>query len=321
MKKWSIPVIIASIILLMPMSSAMVGAQDGAGLSVSKSADPTTAAVGDNITYTYTITNTDNVTISDITLEDNVLGSISLWGQTSLDAGGTITATATYVVSESNLPGPLVNIAEVSGTDPNGNEVTATDTATVELTGTASLQVTKSADSTTAAPHQTINYSYTITNNGNVTINDLSLKDDKLGIISLSDSTLAPGASTTATASYTATISDLPGPITNTATATGTDSTGQSISVSSDPVSVSLYVNKWGLCKAEILKLMGVPGKGIKTAPGLQKPFNPKSQAAEHAGKKDKSNEEEQLRIRQSTENHGDTHGRIEIKQKVKNQR
>jgi len=75
------------------------------------------------------------------------------------------------------------------------------------------------------------------------------------------------------------------------------------------------------LTKAEILKLMGVPGKGIETAPGLQKPFNPKSQAAEHAGKKDNDSEEEQLRIMQSTENHGDTQGQIEIKQKVKNQR
>lgn len=38
--------------------------------------------------------------------------------------------------------------------------------------------------------------------------------------------------------------------------------------------------------KADILKNSGVKGKGILTAPGLQKPFNGNSQAAEHAGKK-----------------------------------
>lgn len=38
--------------------------------------------------------------------------------------------------------------------------------------------------------------------------------------------------------------------------------------------------------KAEILQESGVPGKGLDKAPGLQKPFNPKSQAAEQAGKK-----------------------------------
>ena len=40
--------------------------------------------------------------------------------------------------------------------------------------------------------------------------------------------------------------------------------------------------------KAYILKESGVPGKGLDKAPGLQKPFNPKSKAGEHAGKKDK---------------------------------
>ncbi len=39
--------------------------------------------------------------------------------------------------------------------------------------------------------------------------------------------------------------------------------------------------------KAEILMGSGVLGKGLNTAPGLQKPFNPKSQAGERAGKKD----------------------------------
>ncbi len=40
------------------------------------------------------------------------------------------------------------------------------------------------------------------------------------------------------------------------------------------------------LTKADILKDSGVPGKGLENAPGLQKPFNPNSKAAEHAGKK-----------------------------------
>jgi len=38
--------------------------------------------------------------------------------------------------------------------------------------------------------------------------------------------------------------------------------------------------------KADILKDSGVPGKGLEEAPGLQKPFNPNSQAGNNAGKK-----------------------------------
>ena len=48
------------------------------------------------------------------------------------------------------------------------------------------------------------------------------------------------------------------------------------------------WISEDGMCitKAKILQDGGVSGKGLDTAPGLQKPFNPNSQAAEHAGKK-----------------------------------
>ncbi|MBA7483698.1 hypothetical protein ES708_27022 [subsurface metagenome] len=42
----------------------------------------------------------------------------------------------------------------------------------------------------------------------------------------------------------------------------------------------------WVPTKADILKDNGVPGKGLDKAPGLQKPFNPNSQAGNNAGKK-----------------------------------
>ena len=321
MKKWSIPVLIAIVVLLMPMSSATVAAQDEASLSISKSADLTSATAGETITYTYTVSNSDNIAIENISLVDDKIGAIDLGEQTSLGAGENITATATYTVVEADLPGPLVNTATVSGSDQDGNTVTATAAASVDLTYTASLQLTKTAAPSPAAPNETVTYTYTIINNGNVTVNDLSLQDDKLGAISLTGTTLAPGESATATATYAVTISDLPGPIINTATATGTDRDGMLVSATTDPVSVSLYINKTILLKAEILKLSGVPGKGIEKAPGLQKLFNPRSQAIEHAGKKDKDEKKEQLRIRQMTENHGVAKGQIRIEQKVRKQR
>jgi len=191
--------------------------------------------------------------------------------------------------------------------------------ASVSAQDETGLSISKSANLTSAAASETITYTYTISNSDNVTVDNLSLQDDELGEISLTDTTLAPGKSITATATYTVTISDLPGPIVNTATVTGSEPDGMLVSATTDPVSVSLYINKSLLTRAEILKLNGVPGKGILNAPGLQKIFNPKSQAAEHAGKKDKA--KEQLRIRQMTKNQGTVEGQIKIEQKVKNQR
>ena len=131
MKKWSMLLVIAIVALLMPVSTASVSAQGE--LSISKSAGPTSAAVGDNITYTYTIVNnTDNIT-DNITLVDDKLGKIDLGTQPSLGASENITVTATYTVKETDLPGPLVNIATVSGTDPDGNTITDNVTASVKL--------------------------------------------------------------------------------------------------------------------------------------------------------------------------------------------
>jgi len=148
------------------------------------------------------------------------------------------------------------------------------------------LTITKVPDKTSASPGDTITYTYVITNTTNNVTSNLTLTDSKLGSITLSSTSLNPGENMTVTANYTVTIADLPGPITNTATVQGEDPAGNSVSAASDPVIVSLTINKEVLTKAEILKLSGVPGKGISKAPGLQKPFNPNSKAAEHAGKK-----------------------------------
>jgi hypothetical protein len=355
MKKWSILLAIAVIALLMPMSSANVNAQDGeASLSVSKSADKTSASTGDIITYTYTITNTGNATADNITLVDNKIGTIPL-SNTSLDAGVTITATATYTVADTDLPGPLVNTANVSGTDPDGKPITDEVSLSVPLTSSASasLQLTKTADKTSASFGDNITYIYTITNVGNVTVSNVTLVDDKLGNISLGGSdniklaccptnhslpwqkyhlylchhrqwggsdniTLAAGDTVTATATHTVSFFDLMrgGTIVNKAIVTGIDPTGKRVTASA---TATVSINKTFPWKRDILKQSCVPGKGIDKAPGLQKPFNPKSQAAEHAGKKDKPETLEQLQIRERVQNQS-TEDQVRIRSEVGNQ-
>ncbi len=125
----------------------------------------------------------------------------------------------------------------MTASDPDGNTFTATSSATVNLTYTASLQVSKTADKTSAFPGDAITYTYEITNAGNVTISGITLKDSNLklgdqGQISLSQTTLAPGENITATATYTVAETDLPGPLTNTATITGTDPKSNQVTAS-----------------------------------------------------------------------------------------
>ena len=122
---------------------------------------------------------------------------------------------------------------------------------------------------------------------------EILLTDNKMGNIPLiSDNitvdSLLPGEKVTSTATYTVAFSDLmAGTINNIATVTGVDPNGNPVTGSSTEVTVSTDIVKSLLTKAQVLTLSGVPGKGIDTAPGLQKPFNPNSQASEHAGKKE----------------------------------
>jgi len=281
-KRWTSILITLAIALALVLPVSNVAAQEP--LTVTKTPDKTSASLGDNITYTYTITNnSDNLTVDNITLTDDKLGAIPL-SKDTLVPGDNVTATKTYTVVAADFPGPITNTATVTGKDPLAN--TVTDNATASVTLNPPLVVSKSADKTTASPHETITYTYMITNAGSVTISDITLTDSKLGAITLSATTLATGANLTATATYTITVSDLPGPITNTVTVQGKDPSGNPISATSTPVSVTLTINKTLLNKAEVLILSGVPGKGLSKAPGLQKPFNPKSRAAERAGKK-----------------------------------
>jgi uncharacterized repeat protein (TIGR01451 family) len=274
-------------------ASESVALNQTSSLQVGMSADVSSAYVGDNITYTYTITNNGQAALNTLALTDSRLGAVTL-SSTTLASGASLTATRIYTVLSSDRPGPLSSSATATATSSTGAAATATSAnVTVTLSQASSLQVTKLADKNVAAEGDVITYTYSVSNNGEVEIKDIVLTDDKLGSIPLVSgnttvSSLVPGAQVTATATYKVVLADLrAGSIKNTAWATGTDVNGNAVKSGTVQVEVSTngFLN-W-LTKAGILRASGVMGKGIDRAPGLQKPFNPNSQAAQHAGKKD----------------------------------
>ncbi|RYG21363.1 MAG: DUF11 domain-containing protein, partial [Chitinophagaceae bacterium] len=101
------------------------------------------AANGDEVTYTFTVQNTGNVTINNLVLSDNkIVGAIALTKNTLLP-NETTTATATYQITDAEkLAGSVTNTATVVGNNPQGAEVNATSgsannntTPTVTKTG------------------------------------------------------------------------------------------------------------------------------------------------------------------------------------------
>lgn len=90
------------------------------------------------------------------------------------------------------------------------------------------VSISCSAESVTVGKE--ITYTYTVTNIGAATVNNVQLTDSKLGSITLSQTSLTTGQSATGSKSYTVEETDYPGPLVNTATATGTDEYGRSVS-------------------------------------------------------------------------------------------
>ena len=192
----------------------------------------TFSAPGTAVSYSYTVTNTGNVTLSTVNVTDPMpgLSAISCPQPTLVPAAFEI-CTATYTTTQTDVDnGHIINTGTASGTPPTGPPVTATDTLTIAASQAAAIGLDKSASPTTfSAPGIVITYSYRVTNSGNVTLNPVTVTDPMPGLsaISCPATSLAAGAQETCTATHTTTQADVnAGQIVNTGTATGTPPNG-----------------------------------------------------------------------------------------------
>ena len=208
------------------------------GLAMVKSSDAGEAPiqVGQDIVYTFLVTNTGNVAVADIRIDENAftgagaLGAVSC-PVTSLAPGANTACTASYTVEQGDVDaGSIENTATAAGTAPGG-PVSSDPSSTVAPSANApEVSLVKSADTAgPAALGASIVYSFLVTNTGNVTLQSVVVDDSLLadaGIgVTCPVTTLAPGASTTCVADdgYIVTEADvLAGDVVNTATATAT---------------------------------------------------------------------------------------------------
>jgi uncharacterized repeat protein (TIGR01451 family) len=238
------------------------------------------ADAGDKITYTYTVTNSGNVTVRDVTVTDahdgagtapvivvpvsvtTDVGTVPLgtvndsvdpvtgdgdWDK--LGPGDVITFTSTYTVVTADItsagggsgtgfstnPEPdgfLDNTATASATYNDGVTtitVSDTDTRNFILDVTTQLSITKIADDVTdVIAGQVITYTYTVTNNGNTPLTNITLADTHNGI---------PGSLTPAFGSFT--------------TNTGSTNTGNTITLL-QPGDVAVYTATYTVTQADI---------------------------------------------------------------------
>jgi LPXTG-site transpeptidase (sortase) family protein len=189
-------------------------------LTLTKSASPVYYdATGDSITYEYLVTNSGGVTLSGpFTVLDNKAASVSCPATASLAPSASITCSVTYSITAGDVTNKSVtNIAQAFAGNP---------TPALTMEKTAKLNTTYAAGNTVA-------YSYSVTNTGNVALTSVTVSDDKASVtcpafttVGDLDAVFDPGESMSCSATYTLLVGDVTaGFVTNTATASGTNGT------------------------------------------------------------------------------------------------
>jgi uncharacterized repeat protein (TIGR01451 family) len=188
-------------------------------ITVTKTADVRNAEVGEEITYTYHITNTGNITLTSVSARDDLLGTINV--SSTLAMSESMMITETYIVTEDDLPGPIINTIAVSGTWSY-----AGDTGMVSASDTASVILSQApvAEDDTASTTQDTPVNIDVLDNDNdpdgdpLTVVDVGDPTDGTATTDGNQVTYTPTAAFTGTTTFTYTISD--GSLTDSATVT-----------------------------------------------------------------------------------------------------
>lgn len=178
---------------------------------------------GSVATFVYTVTNTGNVPLVDITVTDDQIGFVC--DVTALPIGQSVVCEETHVV----VPGPYANVGSVTASGSFDGQIIGrvTDSDASHHTGSVvtGVDVEKATNGLDAdvGPGEvlpsgsTATFTFVITNTGNVPLHDVVAVDDVLGVV-CEAMIIEVGSSQMCTATATVT----PGPHVNEVTATAT---------------------------------------------------------------------------------------------------
>jgi hypothetical protein len=99
------------------------------GIDIAKSVSQASANPGETLTFTYDVTNVGDTKLTNVTVDDDVLGKL-LDGH-SLEPGESVTFTTDFEVANDS---PTRNVATACGEDPDGTKICDTAAVTFELT-------------------------------------------------------------------------------------------------------------------------------------------------------------------------------------------
>jgi len=211
-------------------ASTEVSAQQSPALAIVKSAKPIkTAAPGSKVTYSFVATNTGNVTLTNVRIQETAfsgkgnepVADCPAANARTLAPGASITCTTTYSLVQADIDAGEISNTAVASADPprsvSTGEVTSQPSSVVlPMSQRPSLTLSKI---TTSAPitraGQEVTFSFHVVNPGNVTITEPRITNSafsgtgQLGVIVCPDGPVLPGQQVECTATYTVTQADV----------------------------------------------------------------------------------------------------------------
>ena len=179
-------------------------------------------SVGDTVTYTYAVENIGNVDLTNVTVEDDRLGTVTLTaGLTDIDGdlaaddlavGATATGTADYEVQPGDLDDDIVNIATASSDQaPDDTDTNTVPVPSPSLTTDKALLSNADEDgSLDVSAGDTLTYRITVTNNGSANLTNVTVDDNLTGTVDAACAALlAPTESCFVDVTYVVTPADV----------------------------------------------------------------------------------------------------------------
>ncbi|WP_338531148.1 DUF7507 domain-containing protein [Nitratireductor thuwali] len=210
--------------------------------------------VGEKLVYIFTVANTGNVTLTNVTVTDS-RATVSGSPIPSLAPGqvDSTSVTGVYFVTQDDIDaGTIANVADANAKDPNGGDVpkrsrppggSPGDSTDLPVDADASVDFVKEAtledadgDGFADAGERVV-YAFTVTNTGNVTVHDVTVEDDRAEVTG-GPISLAPGQvdATSFTGHYVITQADIDsGSFANVATVNGKAPNGDDVTAVSRP--------------------------------------------------------------------------------------
>ena len=204
-------------------TSVLVSQSPSLGLGGVTTPDTVTTA-GQEVDFSFTVANTGNTHVSSISVaQADFTGSGRAMSiscpESSLAPGETETCTARYAVTQTDIDASSMSLNVTATASVPGGGTISSPTVPLSIAAIQSPNAPTVDPVAITAPitaaGQTVNYAFTVSNSGNVTLSNLTAQGSPLGAevgsseLTCAASALAPGASTSCQRQYVVTQADM----------------------------------------------------------------------------------------------------------------